>query len=187
MFDVELVFVEDGKIIDRIKQKINETRKRMHSCNHLKLKTIYTVSINTMKESFENDGKNVGNIKSLYHGTRSHHILSILRQGLIIPPASSVHITGSLFGRGCYFASSSTKSLNYSYGYWDSSHNSRCFLFIADVAIGKFYTPTNNWEDFPQNGYDSTWAKANLSGVLNDEFVVSRPSQANFKYLLEFE
>lgn len=186
IFDVQMEIVEDKKVINRIHERINKTRKKVHSCNHLKLKTIYTVSINTMEEAFKNDGKNVGNIKSLYHGTRSHHILSILRQGLIIPPSSSAHVTGSLFGRGCYFASSSTKSLNYSYGYWDGSHNDRCFLFITDVAMGKFYTPTNKWGNFPKSGYDSTWAKSSISGILNDEFIVYRPSQSNFKYLLEF-
>jgi len=186
IFNVGMKIVTDKKVIDKISEKINKTRRRSHSCNHLKLKTVYTVSINIMEEAFERDGKNVGNIKSLYHGTRSHHILSILRQGLIIPPAASVHVTGSLFGRGCYFASSSTKSLNYSYGYWDGSHNNRCFLFITDVAMGKCYTPTDRWGSFPKNGYDSTWAKASVSGILNDEFIVYRPSQSNFKYLLEF-
>jgi len=187
IFDVTMEIVDNKKIISDIRTRINKTRKGMHSCSHLKLKRVYEVSIKTMKESFENDGKKIGNIKSLYHGTRSHHILSILRQGLIIPPASSVHITGSLFGRGAYFASSSTKSLNYSYGYWDSSRNTRCFMFIADVAIGKPYTPTKNWGKLPKKGYDSTWAKASISGVLNDEFIVYRTSQSNFKYLLEFD
>ena len=187
IFNVEMEMVDDKKTIDKMIARINKTRKRVHSCSHLKLKKVYIISIATMKKAFEKDGKNIGNIKSLYHGTLSHHVLSILRQGLLIPPASSVHVTGSLFGRGCYFASSSTKSLNYSYGYWDGSHNDRCFLFVADVAMGEYYTPTNKWGSFPKNGYDSTWAKASVSGVLNDEFVVYRPSQANFKYLLEFE
>ena len=188
VFNVEMKLVEDKKVIKSISDKINNTRKRGHVCNHLKLSKIYEVNVKVMNDFFENDGKKVGNIKSLYHGSRSSNILSILRQGLVIPPSHSSHCTGRLLGNGCYFASSSTKSLNYSYGYWDGTKNNRCFMFITDVALGKSYTPKSLYGQFPKPKYDSIWAKAGITGFLkNDEFVVYRTSQSNFRYLLEFE
>ena len=187
IFNVDMEIVEDKKIFNRLKEKVDRTRQNKHSCNHLILKNIYKITINNMKVNFENEGKKLGNIKSLFHGTKNCHVLSILKQGLIIPPSSSTHITGSMFGRGAYFASSSTKSLNYSYGYWGGSHNNKCFMFISEVALGNHYTPKSYNESFPKKGYDSTWAKSGISGILNDEFIVYKISQSNFTYLLEFD
>jgi poly [ADP-ribose] polymerase len=62
-----------------------------------------------------------------------------------------------------------------------------CFLFIADVAIGKYYTPKSSGERLPKNGFDSTWAKAGYSGVANDEVIVYTTDQCNLKYLVEFK
>jgi len=188
VFSVELHLIDDKKVISRIKDNVNRTRKSGHVCRHLKLVNVYEVTINNMKKSFEKDGKKIDNIKQLYHGSRSSNLLSILRQGLVIPPSHSSHCTGRLLGNGCYFASSSTKSLNYSYGYWSGSRSNKCFMFITDVALGKTYTPNSLSGRFPKPGYDSIWAKAGVTGYLkNDEFVVYRTSQSNFRYLLEFK
>jgi len=111
-----------------------------------------------------------------------------LKSGLIIPPTSSPHVTGRLYGDGLYFAPSSTKSLNYSYGYWDGkAKDNECYMFLADVAMGKVYTPKDRSRSYPVSGYDSTWAKGGISGVIHDECIVYKTNQANLKYLIKFK
>ena len=117
--------------------------------------------------------------------TKKHNIISIMKKGLIIPPATASYCTGRMFSNGLYFSDQSTKSLNYSYGYWDSNRDSNCYMFLADVLMGKEYVPYRSCSTFP-NGYDSIFAKAGKSGVINNEMVVPNTNQANLKYLIEF-
>ena len=63
----------------------------------------------------------------------------------------------------------------------------RIFMFLADVAMGKAYSPGGYWESLPKRGYNSTFAKAKKSGVRNNEMIVYNTYQANLKYLIEFE
>ena len=111
-----------------------------------------------------------------------------MKSGLIIPKSSgSIQITGRMFGDGLYFSDQATKSLNYSYGYWDGgSKDDNCFMFLADVAMGKIHTPSGPTSSLPKKGYDSTFAEAGKSGVMNNEMIVYRTSQANLRYLIEF-
>jgi poly [ADP-ribose] polymerase len=96
-----------------------------------------------------------------------------------------------MFDNGVYFSDQSTKSLNYSQGYWDGgSKDNNCYMFRADVAMGKPYIPTgpdNRAASYcKRNGFDSCHAVANRSGVRNDEQIVYRTSQTNIRYLIEF-
>lgn len=187
VFQTKLVKVSDKNIIDSIKYKYENTKKSMHSCSHLKVKNVYEVEIKDMKEKFEKAKNKINNVKELWHGTRASNLLSIMKGGLIIPSSNASHCTGRLFGDGIYFASDSSKSLNYSYGYWSGgNYDKNCFMFLADVAMGKSYTPKGSYERFPKRGYNSTWAKSKVSGVMNDEFIVYDVSQCNLKYLVEF-
>ena len=118
--------------------------------------------------------------------------MSILKGGLIIPKSSASHVTGRMFGDGVYFSDQSTKSLNYSQGYWGhGSRDNNCFMFIADVAMGKYYVPHTSdsrlHDKIKSMGYDSTYAKANQSSVRNNEMIVYNLHQCNLKYLVEFE
>jgi len=188
LFDVKLELVEDGKIFDRISRKFNETMHRGHASSHLKPKQIYSVSIKTMVDIFERKGKPMGNINEYWHGTRISNCLSILKQGLIIPPARAGFVTGRMFSDGAYFSDQSTKSLNYSFGYWDGkAKDNNPFMFLADVAMGKTYIPKGTYDGpFPKPGYDSVSALANKSGVMNNEFIVYNIAQCNLTYLIEF-
>ena len=187
IFDVQLHLCESSREIDRIKNKFASTKQSIHSSNHLRVKTVYTVEIATMKNSFDSGGTPIGNVKELWHGTRACNLLSILRGGLIIPPASSSNVTGRMYGDGLYFSDQSTKSLNYAYGYWGGgSKDNNCFMFLADVAMGKEYVPQSSYERFPRAGYDSTFAQAHKSGVHNNEMIVYKICQANLTRLIEF-
>jgi poly [ADP-ribose] polymerase len=187
VFDVSLEPVTDTSVINRIKDKYNQTRKSMHACNGLKVANVYTVNIAAMKEAFENVANDIGNIKELWHGTRVSNILSILRIGLIIPKSSDPHVCGRMYGDGLYFSDQSTKSLNYSYGYWGGNTDNNCFMFLCDVAMGKEYSPSSWRESLPKSGYDSTFAKAGQAGVRNNEMIVYNTNQANLTYLVEFK
>ena len=186
VFDCQLNLVEDGKVIDRVKRLYKNTRKDMHVCAHLDVKTVFEVSINTVREAFEKDGAKMPNVMELWHGTKTCNLLSILKQGLVLPRQTSAAVTGAMFHSGIYAASASTKSLNYSFGYWTGTKNDNCFLFLVKMAMGNFYIPPAPCSCMPPKGYDSYWAKANKSGVANDEFIVFRTSQVDLMYLIEF-
>jgi poly [ADP-ribose] polymerase len=59
-------------------------------------------------------------------------------------------------------------------------------MFLADVAMGKSYTPKSSSESLPKAGYDSTFAKPGESGIINNEMIVYNVNQVNLKYLVEF-
>lgn len=187
IFDTELSIITDKKIIDRINEKYERTKKGNHSCSHLKLKTVYSVSIKNAKERFDKVAPQIGNIHELYHGTNSQNLLSILKIGFKVTPPSTAYITGKMFGNGIYGAPCSSKALNYAYGYWNGTKNNRCFMFLVDFCCGKVYTPkSRGYDNYPVRGYDSTWAKADVSGVMNDEVIVYQDDRCNPTYLLEF-
>lgn len=187
VFDVQIDLVEDGKVIDRLRKLYEKTRQSMHSCYGLNVKKAYTVAINTVNSAFEQDGAKMTNIWDLWHGTRSSNVLSILKGGLIIPPQSSPHVCGRMFGNGVYASDQSTKALNYAYGYWGGgSKDNNCFMFLLKMAMGKFFVPTGSFSGNVRPGYDSTFAKGSQSGVSNNEMIVYRTSQVKLDYLIEF-
>jgi poly [ADP-ribose] polymerase len=184
---VELEIVEDKKIISWVRNLYQSTRKSMHRSNNLSIKTVYKIDIESMRKSFESYGKKLPDIRQLWHGTKASNLLSIMRQGLVIPPSSSGHCTGRMYGNGLYFSSISTKALNYATNYWGGGGSTdRTFMFLADVAMGKYHLAGGGWGSFPVRGTDSTWAKGGQSGVINDEMIVYKLSQANLIYLVEF-
>jgi len=187
IFSCEIKSVNDQSIIDYINNKFKSTMQRMHSSSNLKVKKVYSVKIDKHYNDFEQYGRQIGNIMELWHGTKISNLLSILKSGLIIPPAGNPNVTGRMFGDGIYFSDQSTKALNYSNGYWSGNKENNCFMFLADVAMGKSYTPKTYGGRLPEPGYDSTFAKANVSSVSNNEMIVYKLYQANLKYLIEFD
>jgi poly [ADP-ribose] polymerase 2/3/4 len=191
VFSVSVDVIDDKKILDHIKKFFNQTRNQMHTSANLNIKTVYAVKIDHMALAYETKGKKLGNVMELWHGTRVENVLSILKGGLVIPSSGAKHVTGRMFGDGLYFSDQSTKSLNYAQGYWGhGSHDNNCFMFLADVAMGKAYTPSSSDSSLHNRiakmGYDSCYAKANQSGVRNNEMIVYNLHQANLTYLIEF-
>lgn len=186
LFAARLDLVEDKAEIERIRKKYRSTLQRMHACHHLDVKRVFRVELAAMQEAFERDGRHVGNIQELWHGTRASNLLSILKSGFVIPKANAAHCTGRMFGNGAYFSDQSTKSLNYAYGYWQGKADDNCFMFLCDIAMGRSYTPQSWQEQLPRPDFDSTFAKANKSGVANNEMIVYRTSQINPRFLVEF-
>lgn len=187
IFSCEIKSVNDQSIIDYINNKFKETMQRMHSSSNLKVKKVYSVKIDKHYNDFEQYGRQIGNIMELWHGTKIHNLLSILKSGLVILPSNNPHVCGRMYGPGIYFSDQSTKALNYSNGYFRGNKENNCFMFLADVAMGKAYTPKTYSESLPKPGYDSTFAKGGYSGVLNNEMIVPNIHQINLKYLVEFD
>lgn len=195
LFDCTLRVVTDKSVFDRINRMYQKTLNTIHSSSKLKLKRVYEVHHTQMKKDFVEMSEKIGNVQQLWHGTRMFNILSILKGGIIIPPQNSTYqIAGRLFGNGIYLSDQSTKSLNYSYGYWDSQNkDNHCFMFLTHAALGKEYlakeadkaTGYRN-SPLPYAGYDSTYAKANVSGVMNNEMIIYDKRQMNLSYLCEF-
>lgn len=184
VFDVKLSLVEDEDEIKRIRKKYKDTADSRHACCGLDVKTVYSLNIGPVAEAFEKTGKKYGNVQELWHGTRKSNLLSILSKGLIIPKN---YIHGWAFGAGVYFANRSTKSLNYSTGYWSGKYDDNCFMFLADVALGKSHVPKHSDGDLHEYGYDSVHAKVGeTSGLINDELIIFKTAQCNLVRLIEF-
>jgi len=189
VFEMDLFKVVDKKVIAKISKFFESSKKSMHyGVAKYHVKDIYAMKIASMKKNFDSVKDNIGNVMQLWHGTKASNLLSIFRQGLVIPPSSSSHCTGRMYSDGLYFSSVSTKALNYATNFWGSGGSTnRIFMFLAEVAMGKAYIAGGGWGSYPKAGYDSTWAKGGQSGVLNDEMIVYKLNQANLVYLVEFE
>lgn len=186
LFNVKMEVETDDKAIDRIVAFFNKGRKGAHISSRMQLKQAYRVDLVSMREDFEQVGAKMSNIQELWHGTSAANILSILKSGFVIPPATASHVCGRMFGHGVYFANSSTKSLNYSTGFWGGRDSGRYFMFLCQVALGNYYVPTGSCSTRPPATYDSYWAKAGRSGVINDELIVFRTAQINPLFLTEW-
>lgn len=187
VFDTEIHYLNDKKEYSRITDLFYKTLQKNHSCSGLKPINVFKVEVKHVKDGFNSYGSKMNNIYELWHGSNIANILSILQKGYVMPGSlKTAGITGALFGGGIYFANSSTKSLNYSYGYWSGGRYRNCFMFLNDVAMGNYYIPSGGRNSPPPSGYDSYWAKAGKSGVIHDECIVFNTKQINIKYLIEF-
>jgi poly [ADP-ribose] polymerase len=194
VFDCSLEVVphttrEGRKTFRHVKQMFESSINVNHASSSLKLKRVYGINLPALATQFE---VRLGNVQPLWHGTRSSNLLSILKNGLIIPPASASQCTGRMFGNGLYFSNQSTKSLNYATSYWNRSGSTeqRTFMLLADVALGREYRPKTRTADVGSGklpkGYDSLWVEPGSCSVMNQEAIVYRTSQCNLRYLCEF-
>jgi len=193
IWDITFQECRDSKEIARIKKFYEKTRQSRHTSASLKVKRVFEFKHHGMASAFEartkqwqQKGKK-DNIWQLWHGTRVGNVLSIMAKGMMIPPSNAGHCTGRMFSSGIYFSDQSTKSLNYAQGYWSGTRESKCFMFLVDVAMGNTCTPRGPTSKPPPNKYDSYFAKAGESGVMNNEMIVPRTNQTCPKYLIEFE
>lgn len=187
IFNCEINVVDDKSVIDRIQKFYDEGQKKSHASYGYRIKRVFEVTIDEMKRNFEGEGKAIGNIKFLWHGTRPGNVLSILKGGLVIPKSSESHVCGRAYGDGCYFADSSTKSLNYATGWWAGAKEGQCFMFLADVAMGREHIPNGSSRNLPAPNSDSTYAVGGRSGVIHSEYITYKLSQNNIRFLIEFE
>ena len=78
------------------------------------------------------------NILPGWHGTRRANMIGITTKGLLIRPSGVAH-AGSMYGDGIYWATNSTKSINYCDvrgSYWAGGRSKTGYLLLSDVAFG---------------------------------------------------
>ncbi|MDJ0596447.1 MAG: WGR domain-containing protein [Pleurocapsa sp. MO_226.B13] len=179
---------EGKKTFREIDRLYRSTVNQNHLAAKYKLRRVYKLDIPSMRKAFVAKSKIIGNVKQHWHGTKASNLLSILKQGLIIPPANSAQCTGRMFGDGIYGSLQSTKALNYATNYWRSSGDDeeRVFMLLCDFAMGKEYHPQGYQRSYPVKGYDSTYVAPGAASTINQESVVYSPEQVNIKYLCEF-
>lgn len=134
------------------------------------------------------------NIAPGWHGTRRANMIGITTKGLLIRPSGVAH-AGSMYGDGIYWATNSTKSINYCDvrgSYWAQGTNKTAYLFLGDVAYGN-YKYANGSHFYTKKSISpahSVFAKAG-GGVLNDELITYTPTgpeqQHSLRYIIEFE
>lgn len=193
LFNVSLKLLTDSSQIKKIVNYFETSKNKTHSSvlNRAKIVKIFEINLEAQQEPFKNKSAEIGNIHSLWHGTKIANILSIMSKGLLMPSVSPGSKAGAMFGEGLYFASQSTKSAQYCDGmrFSGNSRSDKMYMFIADVAMGKPYTPKNatGASGKPPKEYDSFWAKSGISGVVNDEMIIFNGSQVRLTHLIEIE
>lgn len=120
---------------------------------------------------------NYGNNKILlFHGSRTSNWVSILKNNLYLNPAEkipNIHISGKMFGYGCYFADLHSKSLQYC-GIKENGHKD-LFLMVAEVCVG------NQWKlinakynaniDIQNTPYNSVFAQGKYGTFIHNNFL----------------
>jgi hypothetical protein len=126
------------------------------------------------------------------HGTRAVNVQPILASNLRLPKAlKGVHITGSAFGHGIYFATDWKKSHGYTgagyYGGGGTIKRRGFFMFLCDLTLGKPYMAKSTmWNTINcPRGHDSVFAKQRVTSVQNDEHVIFDPNQQFIRYIIE--
>lgn len=185
----------------RIRKLFESTKNDMHSSSKLKLKRVFELVDPVGEQAYSAIAAQIRNEQHLWHGTRAANLLSILRRGLYVPPTSgsSIQIAGRMFGDGIYLSSQSSKSLNYSHGYWTAGRReTNCFMLLSDVAMGSEYRPGPAHDpNIPvlarttRNKYGKPWNSINVrpghGGVRNHEAIVWNVDQVRVRYLCEFD
>jgi poly [ADP-ribose] polymerase len=139
-----------------INKAIQDTHASTHSNYTLSVDKIFKVQRDGEMERFLSDPCQ-GNKRMLWHGSRLSNWGSILKNGLRIAPKEAP-VTGYMFGKGVYFADSSSKSANYCFATPDESDG---LLVLCDVALGNQYKRLEAQYEAPskcrRKGLDSTW------------------------------
>jgi len=150
-----------------------------HAYTYPKVKRIKKVTHDRLDEALK-ASPGAHKLTLLWHGTKYGAVTEILHTGFRLPTHDN-----SMFGRGLYFASDSSKSWQYSH-----KHGSNVIL-LCDVALGDRLVINDVDKDITYNNLlaqnkQSVWAKANTC-VIYDEFVVYSCEQAVVRYIIEFE
>ena len=104
--------IEGKKTFRQINQLYQSTINRNYVAAKYKLRRIYELDIPSMRQAFTAKAQAISNVKQYWHGTKASNLLSILQQGLIIPPANAAQCTGRMFGDGIYGSEQSSELPN---------------------------------------------------------------------------
>ena len=151
---------------------IAETHAPTHDEYSMVVDKVFKIERNNEWETFKTDPcyADVEHRKLLWHGSRISNWASILKNGLRIAPKEAP-VTGYMFGKGVYFADSSSKSANYCFPTKDEPDG---LLVLCDVALGKPYMRLEAQYEAPnkckKKGFDSTWGVGELAPLKQESF-----------------
>ena len=164
-----------------------------------KFRRAWRVTNNETQERFDKFVKDeqIAHTKLLWHGSRTENFWSIMRTGLKLRPTNAI-LTGSMFGHGCYFANSCSKSIGYTSLHgsrWAGGSSQRAFMCLFDVAYGtpydvyqfdsKYYDLDYNKLQKFKKGAHCLHAHADKGMLHKDEIVVYKEAQMTIRYLIE--
>lgn len=195
LFHVNIVPVTDAeydKVVKFYHEGINANHR---SAAQKRVKNVFKLVYKPEhEERIANTAEKIGNTQWLWHGTSPQNVLNILRTGLFCPDSKDgrYNITGRMFGDGIYLSDQSTKSLNYSTGFWGGGRAKTAFMFLTDTAMGKTYKPERRGlSEIPgyarKCNFDSIFVSGNSRYVQNNEMIVWNVDQVRLQYLVEFE
>lgn len=187
---VDLKVMDRNKTWKEIESYFNKSRHAHHvNLKDWKIHRIFEVNEKEDKiRDYEDAKSKLGNEMQLFHGSRNSNILSILLNGLMVPPKSAGFVNGRMFGDGIYGADCSTKALNYATGYWGGRNDhDKVYVFVTQFAMGKTQKCASQKYDGADKGYDSVHGLSQKHGgvLLNDEYIVYDTRQAIITHLLE--
>lgn len=173
-----------------------ELIKKLMGSNASQMKKVFKVVNNKTQVKFDTHySKAEVKKKRLYwHGSRNENWFNILQTGLLIRPSGAVH-TGSMFGDGIYFADKAQKSIGYtslSGSYWAKGGDSKAFLALFDVHLGKQKEILHHSSScyslcdkvLKQEGFDSVFAKGGAD-LRNNEYIIYNGAQCTVSHLVE--
>ena len=182
---------EDTNFIENAQRIAKECGKSQLSETYAKLVATRPDVPKALQEIYQK-----ANVGPGWHGTRRANMIGITTKGLLIRPSGVAH-AGSMYGDGIYWATNSTKSINYCDvrgSYWAQGTNKTAYLFLGDVAYGN-YKMANGSHFHTKKSIapaHSVFARAGGgSGVYNDELITYNPTgpeqQHALRYIIEFE
>lgn len=158
-----------------------------------KIVKIYRVINREHKKRFNKYLKShkIKRVHQYWHGSTNENWLSIIQNGLQLNP--NARITGKMFGYGIYFAPRARKSFGYTScngSYWARGNSNRGFMGLYATAVGNpdyvhsagHYTQN----DLDRKGYNCVFAKAENTGLRNDEIIFYREDAVCLNYIVEF-
>ena len=166
----------------QVERRVLETQSARHGFK-LRVNKVFTTELPEERRRFETDGKTVGNLQGLFHGTKNCNMAGILSRGLLIAPKNAP-VSGYMFGKGIYFADQSSKSAQYSL-VWANNKRDIGYLFLADVALGKIKT-----EQAPQYREEAPRGFHSVQGckgthLIHNEFIIYKTAQCTLRYIAE--
>lgn len=152
-----------------IDKAIQDTHAATHSEYTLTVDKILKVERDGEMDKFLADPCQ-SNKRMLWHGSRLSNWASILKNGLRIAPKEAP-VSGYMFGKGVYFADSSSKSANYCFATPEEPDG---LLVLCDVALGSQYKRLEAQYEAPskcrRKGHDSTWGVGQSAPLETAEF-----------------
>ena len=154
---------------------------------------IYRVINRKQKKRFDSYLKknHIKTVKQFWHGSINENWLSIIQNGLKLNP--NAKITGKMFGYGIYFAPKARKSYGYTScqgSFWARGNSSHGYMGLYATAFGKpdYVSSAGHYTQrgLELKGCNCVYAKAENTGLRNDEIIFYNEDAMCLNYIVEF-